>query len=559
MLDQHSQDRLKKRVKTFLALSPENRHMSHLVKVLELDPATSFRFARLKNQDFSNMDLKGWNFEGADLRGSIFTNVQNFEKANLKNAKVNMRDLEQALNLSPEDRETITEQTTAVLPFDLESTWFDQYKSRQEQLSQTYPDVGLFDEVSEATLESFSLNPAEKFKVLEALPNLSQFQKDELVKVFKEERAKFRELAQLHPEDIVKLTIRSSADARFANGLLDVLFDEDDEKLKPLKKNVSKAFGNKKLSEYRALVEQLDYMTSGQEKDELEKLADETRNTVDYNMEKYANQRLWNDEIFLYSQQLFDNLHASQDKNIQDLAASLGDNFQTAFGKYIFLNDPVSKAVEWMKIYQQHSPTYDLRLADLLEAVCKFVEIYRLSFTEKEALKDFLKALEADFNEPELIAWNYYALATNYGKTESYDHALDMIKQVKRMILAHEDNELLRDTSLQVDQNLCELYLVCQQKDDARELCETLLKTDMKSLQTYLIKFIRALAKDDFAEFPEIQKDLARIDLDPKFDWNFRELKYVSNRYDEDRRHEIRDLIKHFETKRSAKSNAKLR
>ena len=52
---------------------------------------------------------------------------------------------------------------------------------------------------------SLSLNTMEKKRVIDAVPTLSQFQFDELTKVFSEEREKFRELAKEHPEDIKKL------------------------------------------------------------------------------------------------------------------------------------------------------------------------------------------------------------------------------------------------------------------------------------------------------------------------------------------------------------------
>ncbi len=52
---------------------------------------------------------------------------------------------------------------------------------------------------------SLSLNTQEKKRVVDAVPTLSQFQFDELTKVFTEERAKFRELAKDHPDDIKKL------------------------------------------------------------------------------------------------------------------------------------------------------------------------------------------------------------------------------------------------------------------------------------------------------------------------------------------------------------------
>lgn len=55
---------------------------------------------------------------------------------------------------------------------------------------------------------SLSLSLIEKKRVIDAVPELSQFQFDELKKVFLEEREKFRELAQAHPEDIKKLLVK---------------------------------------------------------------------------------------------------------------------------------------------------------------------------------------------------------------------------------------------------------------------------------------------------------------------------------------------------------------
>lgn len=52
---------------------------------------------------------------------------------------------------------------------------------------------------------SLSLNVSEKKRILDSIPTLSQFQFDELRKVFIEEREKFTELAKEHPEDIKKL------------------------------------------------------------------------------------------------------------------------------------------------------------------------------------------------------------------------------------------------------------------------------------------------------------------------------------------------------------------
>lgn len=55
---------------------------------------------------------------------------------------------------------------------------------------------------------SLSLNTMEKKRVVDAVPTLSQFQFDELTKVFIEEREKFKELSKEHPEDIKKLLFK---------------------------------------------------------------------------------------------------------------------------------------------------------------------------------------------------------------------------------------------------------------------------------------------------------------------------------------------------------------
>lgn len=52
---------------------------------------------------------------------------------------------------------------------------------------------------------SLSLNTIEKFRVIDAISTLSQFQVDEFTKIFTEEVEKFIELSKEHPDDIVKL------------------------------------------------------------------------------------------------------------------------------------------------------------------------------------------------------------------------------------------------------------------------------------------------------------------------------------------------------------------
>lgn len=75
------------------------------------------------------------------------------------------------------------------------------------ELIKLHTSIVVVDEVEFLDLlkNSLSLNVSEKKRVLDAVPTLSQFQFDELKKVFIEEREKFRELAKEHPEDIKKL------------------------------------------------------------------------------------------------------------------------------------------------------------------------------------------------------------------------------------------------------------------------------------------------------------------------------------------------------------------
>jgi hypothetical protein len=64
------------------------------------------------------------------------------------------------------------------------------------------------DEFLDLLKHSLSLSTIEKKRVVDAVPTLSQFQFDELTKVFVDERIKFRELAWEHPDDIKKLVAK---------------------------------------------------------------------------------------------------------------------------------------------------------------------------------------------------------------------------------------------------------------------------------------------------------------------------------------------------------------
>jgi ATP-dependent Clp protease ATP-binding subunit ClpX len=72
-----------------------------------------------------------------------------------------------------------------------------------------FPDIGLTDyekkQFEELLSYSLSLNYKEKIRVIDALPRLSRFQVDELMKVWMEEEERFIKFDKEHPEDVVKL------------------------------------------------------------------------------------------------------------------------------------------------------------------------------------------------------------------------------------------------------------------------------------------------------------------------------------------------------------------
>jgi hypothetical protein len=91
---------------------------------------------------------------------------------------------------------------------------------------------------------SLSLNLMEKKRVVDAAPTLSQFQFDELAKVFTEERGKFRDLAKEHPDDIKKLLAKQQAewlqlwDLYASETAKNVLEDENKAKEEEIKKSL---------------------------------------------------------------------------------------------------------------------------------------------------------------------------------------------------------------------------------------------------------------------------------------------------------------------------------
>lgn len=91
---------------------------------------------------------------------------------------------------------------------------------------------------------SLSLNTVEKKRVIDTVPNLSQFQFDELTKVFADEREKFKELASKHPDDIKKLVVKQQKEWLELWELYVIEVEktkkqwEDEQKIDDIKKNL---------------------------------------------------------------------------------------------------------------------------------------------------------------------------------------------------------------------------------------------------------------------------------------------------------------------------------
>lgn len=91
---------------------------------------------------------------------------------------------------------------------------------------------------------SLSLNTVEKKRVIDTVPTLSQFQFDELTKVFADEREKFKELASKHPDDIKKLVVKQQKEWLELWELYVIEVEktkkqwEDEQKIDDIKKNL---------------------------------------------------------------------------------------------------------------------------------------------------------------------------------------------------------------------------------------------------------------------------------------------------------------------------------
>ncbi len=89
---------------------------------------------------------------------------------------------------------------------------------------------------------SLSLSTFEKKRVIDAIPTLSQFQIDELIKVFEDERVEFRKLMTTEGEIIKGLVIKAQNEWE----QLKEIYDEEEKSLAQSMKDAQKAEALKK-------------------------------------------------------------------------------------------------------------------------------------------------------------------------------------------------------------------------------------------------------------------------------------------------------------------------
>lgn len=163
-------------------------------------------------------------YEGADFREADLTSEDltkfSLRGANISSAKMREAD-RQRIEAESQGRHYIREHSD-LLPFDFDIPWIDQYKEQMDEMANAPPFEG-FEALMRAALLSLSLSPLQKFNVLNAAPTLSQFQIDELTKVFTKEIEKFAELAINYPEDIANLIGKSLIEGDDLDAVLDGL------------------------------------------------------------------------------------------------------------------------------------------------------------------------------------------------------------------------------------------------------------------------------------------------------------------------------------------------
>ena len=548
MINENLNKNLTSKISTLFGI--KDRNMGVLVDALDLDPTVCFRHLTLRNQDFSGVDLEGWDFEGADLRGANFTAAQNTRLANFKDAKINMKDLEASEDWNAETAQLIRGQSIPALPFDLKTGWFKQYKDREKQLQTANPNVKDFKAVSEGALRSLSLNPSEKFRVLEELPTLSQFQKDALIEVFTNELIKFKDLGKEHPDDVLSLMINNIPNRRVGSVELKRVFDPDDAGFEDLKIKFNDAFKDARFAELRTLVEQCSYLARPVEDEtpKPEKVIN-VEDMIDSNL-KYVRQ--WNENLFPGNLDLLAHVLAHSDENITSLGGKILVRFSEIFAKNLMLMAPISKLVKIVDVLLEAPKLKDNDIKHFLQAADRYIGSHALSDQEAADFGALLERLETRAGFEVIAVRCYMTSAINYSQKKQHAMARDILMRMDMLMMTQlKGSDFTQKNLWNVRANLCELFLVCRQPQQAQELCVQLLNDDFHDdvppLYRCLIEFIEALASDNLAQLPSLKSAVKLLDTDPEFSWNFYELKTVSNRYGEEDQLSIRDVIKAFE------------
>ena len=201
-----------------------------LIEETGVDMRRAFRYMALDGMDFADVDLTGYDFSWCNLDGADFRAARNWEKAQFTDAYGEARfpdglTTARALERVKALRDIEALITRAMTPDDDSALgdagrgptlhgFIETMVAHVDALADQSHDPEKARRVAREAMQSLSLSRPEVARVFQALPTLSDFQMNELLKVFAEERQKFLELSQDHVADVLALALARSGPNR---------------------------------------------------------------------------------------------------------------------------------------------------------------------------------------------------------------------------------------------------------------------------------------------------------------------------------------------------------
>ena len=309
---------------------------------------------------------------------------------------------------------------------------------------------------------------------------------------------------------------------------------------------------DKQVARVRTLVEQSDYLSYNRNIDE--GLNFDLLNIDDLIDSKTKFIRDWNDSLFQENMELLRRLMNHKSVEVRSLSDRLINSFFAAFGKNIVLKESIVKLTQLIHILLEQGYDKETEIKKLLNASEKYARKYKFSSNEAASLENLLGSLENKNGFQKYAISGYFRLSINYSKNERFEKVLYILEKMSSLLnTSYKNNEWVDKWRWLTETNLCEIYLVCGELNKAEKLSEMLLAHKMITSEPELtrstIEFINALAADNLSVLSGIKKAVQNSEPDSKFDWDFTELKFVSNRYGDKDYEKIREVIKAFEKK----------